>query len=94
MAELAVSGDDGSVPAPASFRGVAQLALDIKGRLVIPAKHRDGLANGRERLIITADISRCLLLYPLSAWEPIEARLMSLSSFDERIRSLQRLLGG
>jgi transcriptional regulator MraZ len=79
---------------PATFRGVAQLVLDAKGRLAIPARHRDELANGTSRLVITADPSRCLLLYPLAAWEPIQARLMSFSSFDERIRGLQRLIVG
>ena len=44
--------------------------------------------------MLTADPSRCLLLYPLAAWEPIQARLMALSSFDAKIRSLQRLLVG
>jgi MraZ protein len=76
------------------FRGVTQQALDAKGRLAVPAKHRDALANGQGRLVLTADPSRCLLLYPLAAWEPIQARLMSLSSFNEKIRSLQRLLVG
>ncbi len=77
------------------FRGVTQLVLDAKGRLAIPTKHRDTLAmNGPGRLVLTADPSRCLLLYPLAAWEPIQARLMSLSSFNDKIRSLQRLLVG
>jgi MraZ protein len=44
--------------------------------------------------VVTADPSRCLLLYPRAQWEPIQARLMALSSFDERIRGLQRLLVG
>jgi hypothetical protein len=38
----------------AVFRGVAELVLDAKGRMAIPARHRDGLAstpNGR--LVIT-----------------------------------------
>lgn len=86
------SGDGAG--APASFRGIAQLVLDAKGRLAIPARHRDGLADGGSRIVVTADPSRCLLLYPLAAWEPIQAQLMKLSSFDERIRSLQRLLVG
>ena len=78
-----------------AFRGVTELVLDAKGRLAIPARHRDGLADsGNGHVIVTADNSGCLLVYPLAAWEPIEARLMSLSSFDERIRSLQRLLVG
>jgi MraZ protein len=44
--------------------------------------------------VLTADPGHCLLLYPLAAWEPIQTRLMSLSSFDPRIRGLQRLLVG
>ena len=77
------------------FRGVTQLVLDAKGRLAIPARHRDGLAgDGNGHLVLTADPSRCLLLYPLTAWEPIQARLMALSSFNEKIRGLQRLIVG
>ena len=79
----------------AVFRGITQLALDAKGRLAIPARHRDALApDGVGRLVLTADPSRCLLVYPLHAWEPIQARLMALSSFNEKIRGLQRLLVG
>jgi len=77
------------------FRGVTLLALDAKGRLAIPSRHRDALASvSAGRLVLTADPSRCLLLYPLAAWEPIQARLMGLSSFDSRIRNVQRLLVG
>jgi MraZ protein len=71
------------------------LVLDAKGRLAIPARHREGLAADRNgHLVITADRGGCLLIYPLGAWEPIQARLMELSSFDDSIRSLQRLLVG
>src|SRR5207248_8323578 len=77
------------------FRGVTHLALDNKGRLAIPAKHRDSLAtSGDGKLVLTADPTHCLLLYPLSAWEPIQKRLMALSSFNDKIRALQRLLVG
>jgi MraZ protein len=76
------------------FRGIARLALDAKGRLAIPSRNRASLANGSGRIVITADHSRCLLVYPVDAWEPIQSRLMALSSFDERIRALQRLLVG
>lgn len=77
------------------FRGITQLSLDSKGRLAIPAKYRDGLVSlCAGRLIVTADPSRCLLIYPQPAWEPIEQKLISLSSFDKKTRSLQRLLVG
>ena len=77
------------------FRGVSHLALDSKGRLAVPAKHREALAaDSSGRVILTADPSQCLLVYPLAEWEPIQKRLMALSSFSERIRGLQRLLVG
>lgn len=80
-------------PTP-KFRGVTALVLDAKGRLAIPTKHRDALAGPAGRLVVTADPSRCLLLYPRASWEPVEAQLMALSSFDARMRGLQRLLVG
>lgn len=77
------------------FRGVAQLNLDSKGRLAVPSRYRDALAARCDgRLVITADTDRCLLVYPLPDWEPIEQRLMALSSFNARIRELQRRLVG
>ena len=45
-------------------------------------------------LIVTVDPSKCLLIYPQPAWEPIEQKLNNLSSFNPKIRSLQRLLVG
>ncbi len=97
MAQDAPSGTD-SHAAP-TFRGVTHLALDAKGRLAIPSRHRDALlGNGASgvngAIVLTADPSRCLLLYPRAAWEPIQARLMALSSFNAEIRGLQRLLVG
>jgi MraZ protein len=77
------------------FRGSATLNLDSKGRLAVPARHRDFLQSYcGGRLIVTADPSKCLLLYPLPDWEPIEKKLNSLSSFNPQTRSLQRLLVG
>ena len=95
---MAQGGAGSTGSAEAVFRGVTQLALDAKGRLAIPARHRDALTGGPEganrALVVTADPSRCLLLYPCATWEPIQARLMALSSFNERLRGLQRLLVG
>jgi MraZ protein len=97
-AGVAAEGNGGN----AVFRGVSQLALDAKGRLAIPARHRDALAGrpveggaaATGAVVVTADPSRCLLVYPRAAWEPIQSRLMALSSFNPEIRSLQRLIVG
>jgi MraZ protein len=77
------------------FRGVAHLNLDSKGRLAVPSRFRDALtARASGRLVVTADSDRCLLIYPLPDWEPIEQKLMALSSFNAQIRELQRRLVG
>lgn len=77
------------------FRGATALSLDAKGRLAVPAKYRDALtAHPGARLVLTAHPHRCLLLYPQSAWEPIQQKIMSLPSFDKQSSLLQRLLVG
>ena len=77
------------------FRGITQLNLDVKGRIAIPTRYRGDLSEKcAGHLVVTADPSRCLLVYPQPAWEPIEQQLNSLSSFNPKTRSLQRLLIG
>ncbi|MEI7843868.1 MAG: division/cell wall cluster transcriptional repressor MraZ [Gallionellaceae bacterium] len=77
------------------FQGAAQLNLDGKGRLAIPARHRDMLlAHCAGQLVLTADADGCLLLYPQPEWQPIREKLMQLSAFNPRIRALQRFLVG
>lgn len=77
------------------FKGAANLNMDAKGRLAIPAKHRDALlAQSSGELVLTAHSHPCLLLYPAPAWEPIQAKIMSLSSFDKKSAALQRRLVG
>ncbi len=77
------------------FRGATALNLDAKGRLAVPARHRDALTvQAGGRLVLTAHPHRCLLLYPQSAWEPIQQKIMSLPSLDKQASLLQRLLVG
>jgi len=77
------------------FRGVSHLSLDAKGRISIPAKYRSELVSECSgQLVVTTDTSRCLLIYPQPVWGPIEEKLSGLSSFNNKVRSLQRLLIG
>lgn len=77
------------------FQGATQLNLDGKFRLAIPARYRDMLqAHCAGQLVLTADADGCLLLYPQPEWQPIREKLMQLSAFNPRIRSLQRFLVG
>ena len=77
------------------FRGATSLNLDVKGRLAVPSRHREALLTQcAGHLVLTAHPHRCLLLYPQPAWEPIQAKMMALSSFDKQSSALQRLLVG
>jgi MraZ protein len=77
------------------FRGVTALTLDSKGRLAMPARHREVLqVRAGGKLVVTADSASCLLIYAAPDWEPIQEKLMGLSSFNPRTRDLQRLLVG
>ena len=77
------------------FQGATQLNLDSKGRLAIPARHRDVLlAHCGGHLVLTADADGCLLCYPQPEWQPIRDKLLKLSSLNPRIRALQRRLVG
>ena len=77
------------------FRGATNLSMDAKGRLAVPAKHRDALlTQSAGNVVLTAHPHGCLLMYPQPAWEPIQAKMMALSSFDKHSASLQRLLVG
>ena len=77
------------------FQGAAQLNLDSKGRLAIPSRYRDMLLmHCSGQLVLTADADGCLLIYPQPEWQPIREKLMQLSAFNPRTRSLQRFLVG
>ena len=77
------------------FQGAAQLNLDGKGRLAIPARYRDSLLSScAGNLVLTIDPDGCLLVYPEPEWLPIREKLNKLSSFNPRSRALQRMLIG
>lgn len=70
------------------FTGASNLSVDAKGRVAIPTRYRESL--GAE-LVITADPSGCLLLFPVPAWQPFEARVSALPNLNPRIKAMQRM---
>ncbi len=52
------------------FQGASALSLDAKGRMNIPARHRDALSvQCEERVTLTKHPHGCLLLFPRPVWE-------------------------
>ncbi len=76
------------------FQGAVALSLDAKGRLAIPARHRDALAVDSGQLVITAHPHGCLLVYPVPAWVPIRDKVLAAPSLDPLSAQLKRLLVG
>ena len=77
------------------FQGSTALSLDAKGRLAIPARHREALvAASGGQLVLTAHPHDCLLLYPASAWEPIRDKVLAAPSMDRRSAAIKRRLVG
>lgn len=72
------------------FRGSASAKIDEKGRLKIPTDLRRHFQDqyGKE-VYLTSVLGDSVLVYPLSVWEEVEARLAALPSTD---RTKQRFL--
>jgi MraZ protein len=61
------------------FQGASALALDAKGRITVPVRHRDvlqALAGGQ--LTLTKHPDGCLLVFPRPAWETFRDKLAAL----------------
>ena len=85
----------GLCPVANVFRGANKVTLDAKGRMVMPTRYRERLAErSAGRLVVTIDRDQCLLLYPLPDWEEIERKLMRLPTLNLQARRLQRLMVG
>jgi MraZ protein len=78
------------------FRGAAKITLDDKGRMVVPTRYRERLLERSQgQVVVTVDRDGdCLLIYPLTDWEPVERRLMELPTLHPQSRRLQRLMVG
>jgi MraZ protein len=61
------------------FQGASALNLDAKGRMSVPARHRDALLlQGEGRVTLTKHPDGCLLLFPRPEWEAFRARVAQL----------------
>ena len=69
----------------ALFMGEYQHSLDSKGRLIVPARFREGLG---ETFIVTRGLDHCLFAYPMSEWSIIEEKLKSLPLTQSDARAL------
>ena len=61
------------------FQGASALTLDGKGRVAVPARHRDVLlATAAGQLTLTKHPQGCLMVFPRPAWEAFRDRVAAL----------------
>ena len=61
------------------FQGASSLALDAKGRLSMPTRHRDVLsATAAGQITITKHPHGCLMVFPRPEWDLFRDRIAAL----------------
>ncbi|KQW52350.1 MULTISPECIES: division/cell wall cluster transcriptional repressor MraZ [unclassified Roseateles] len=61
------------------FQGASNLALDAKGRLSVPSRHREVLQLiCQGRLTVTKHPDGCLMLFPRPTWEAFRDKVAAL----------------
>jgi len=72
------------------FRGRFEHIVDSKGRVSIPAKFRELLAEKYDDRLILTNFDRCLVAYPYEEWRVLEERISSLSMVKKEVKAFQR----
>jgi len=70
------------------FLGEHQHTLDVKGRVILPARFRERLSSG---LVFAPAQDRCIDVYPLTAFEKRVEQLRALPREDQRARDYLRV---
>lgn len=69
------------------FMGEYNHTIDTKGRLIIPAKFRDGLG---EEFVVTKGLDGCLFVYSKKEWSAFEEKLKALPLTNKEARKFTR----
>ncbi|AOO61452.1 cell division protein MraZ [Bacillus velezensis M27] len=69
------------------FMGEYRHTIDAKGRMIVPAKFREGLG---EQFVLTRGLDQCLFGYPMNEWKLIEEKLKALPLTKKDARAFTR----
>jgi MraZ protein len=73
------------------FTSEYESKVDVKGRLVLPARIKAQLPEGEaQELVIRRGFEPCLVLYPMVEFKKVFSKISSLNEFNEEYRKLQR----
>ena len=75
------------------FRGSFEHTVDSKGRVSVPSRFREIIADRYEgKLVLAMDYDTCLTVYPLEEWEKLEQRIRALPTMKREVKDFTRSL--
>ncbi len=75
-----------------SFLGEYEVAMDAKGRFLLPSGIRKQMADETGgQFVIKRDFESCLTIYPLDTWKAISDKINKLNDFKPEVREFKRL---
>ncbi len=73
------------------FRGSFEHSVDSKGRVSVPSRFREIIAERYEgKLVLTMDYDKCIMAYPLEEWERVEEKLRALPQSQKEVKDYMR----
>lgn len=72
------------------FKGRYLHTLDAKGRLSVPSRFREALAQHREEVLILTNFDNCLAGFPSDEWELLEEKFRTQSMLQKELRAFMR----
>ena len=75
-----------------SFLGEYEVAVDAKGRFLLPSGFRKQMPEGSaERFVVKRGFENCLTLYPIETWNRLAEKINRLNDFNPKVREFKRL---
>ena len=78
----------------AGFLGEYEATIDAKGRFLLPGGLKKQMPEGTSTIVISRGFEKCLLIYPLKAWEAIEEKIKKLNDFNPKVNQFRTLFIG
>jgi MraZ protein len=77
------------------FLGEYEATVDTKNRFLLPGGLKKQFPEGENRFVVSRGFEKCLVLYPIKAWEVLVEKLSKLNDFDPKVRQFKLIfLGG
>ena len=76
------------------FRGSSFHTIDLKGRVIIPARFRDIIKAGGSNGVMVTRLDRALFVYTFDQWSKIESKVLSMAETSVYMRRFRRVFIG